>query len=219
MRSRHELRLIGITYNQIESGVYALILEEVDGRRRIPIIIGYPEAQSIECKLQEIVTPRPLTHDLMREILDEFSINLVCVEIYKLPNGVFAANLIMEAPDQSLRKIDARSSDAIAIAIRTNSPIYTSSEVLDEAGFYPADEGKRADKDDDLSGDAVTGADTDESGNSRHGSQTGIQDDDTMSKYTDRELEDMIEKYASDEKYEEAARLRRILLARRNAEK
>ena len=89
------LELIGITYNQIESGVYAVILQEADGTRRIPIIIGYPEAQSIECKLQEVVTPRPLTHDLMANMLNEFGVTLLEVNINKLPNGVFAAELLM----------------------------------------------------------------------------------------------------------------------------
>ncbi|MDE5924770.1 MAG: bifunctional nuclease family protein, partial [Muribaculaceae bacterium] len=66
MKKRHRLLLIGITYNQIESGVYAVILEEENGDRRIPIVIGYAEAQAIECKLQEVKTPRPLSHDLMK---------------------------------------------------------------------------------------------------------------------------------------------------------
>ncbi|MDE5552534.1 MAG: bifunctional nuclease family protein, partial [Muribaculaceae bacterium] len=140
MKKRHELKLIGITYNQIESGVYALILEEVNGARRIPIIIGYPEAQSIECKLQNIKTPRPLTHDLLRVIMESFELTLLCVDIHKLDNGVFAADLVMQDKDGNLRHIDARSSDAIALAIRTGSPIYTDAEVLEESGFLPRTE-------------------------------------------------------------------------------
>ena len=101
------LELIGITYNQIESGVYAVILQEAGGTRRIPIIIGYPEAQSIECKLQEVVTPRPLTHDLMANILDEFGVTLLEVNISKLPNGVFAAELLMR-DSKGMHVIDSR---------------------------------------------------------------------------------------------------------------
>ena len=130
------LELIGITYNQIESGVYAVILQEAGGTRRIPIIIGYPEAQSIECKLQEVVTPRPLTHDLMANILDEFGVTLLEVNISKLPNGVFAAELLMR-DSKGMHVIDSRSSDAIALAIRVNAPIYTTRQVLNEAGFEP----------------------------------------------------------------------------------
>lgn len=130
------LELIGITYNQIESGVYAVILQEAEGNRRIPIIIGYPEAQSIECKLQEVVTPRPLTHDLMANMLNEFGVTLLEVNISKLPNGVFAAELLMR-DSKGLHVIDSRSSDAIALAIRVGAPIYTTRQVIDEAGFEP----------------------------------------------------------------------------------
>lgn len=131
------LDLVGITYNQIESGVYAVILQEHGGTRRIPIIIGFPEAQAIECKLQEVVTPRPLTHDLMVNIMSAYGIMLEEVNIHKLPNGVFAAELVIQ-DSNSTRVIDSRSSDAIALAIRVGAPIYTTRRVLDEAGFEPS---------------------------------------------------------------------------------
>lgn len=130
------LELIGITYNQIESGVYAVILQQAGGTRRIPIIIGFPEAQAIECKLQEVITPRPLTHDLMANMMASYGITLVEVNIYKLPNGVFAAELVLD-DGESRRVVDSRSSDAIALAIRVGAPIFTSSQVLEEAGFEP----------------------------------------------------------------------------------
>lgn len=138
------LKLVGITYNQIESGVYALILEEADGNRRIPIVIGYPEAQAIECKLQEVVTPRPLTHDLISMMLISLGAKLEKVVIRRLPSGVFAAYLHIIDRDGLPVRIDARSSDAIAIAIRINAPIYTSAAVIDEAGFSPDEVRKRA---------------------------------------------------------------------------
>lgn len=134
--SRCRLELVGITYNQIESGVYAVILRQAGGTRRIPIIIGYPEAQAIECKLQEVVTPRPLTHDMMINFMEEFGIRLKEIEIRRLPSGVFAADLIFTDGSQT-RTVDSRSSDAIALAIRADAPIYTSAEVLEEAGFDP----------------------------------------------------------------------------------
>ena len=133
---RYRLELVGITYNQIESGVYAVILRQADGTRRIPIIIGYPEAQAIECKLQEVVTPRPLTHDMIMNFMNEFGIRLKEIEIRRLPSGVFAADLIFT----QTHTVDSRSSDAIALAIRADAPIYTSAEVLDEAGFDPEEQ-------------------------------------------------------------------------------
>lgn len=136
MEQKYRLELIGITYNQIESGVYALVLQQVGTQRRIPIIIGFPEAQAIECKLQDIQTPRPLTHDIMIESLNEFGVFLESVLIKRLPNGVFAADLYL-SDGKNLKIVDARSSDAIALAIRSDAPIYTTETVLREAGFDP----------------------------------------------------------------------------------
>lgn len=138
---RYRLELVGITYNQIESGVYAVILRQAGGSRRIPIIIGYPEAQAIECKLQEVVTPRPLTHDMMINFMNEFGISLKEIEIRRLPSGVFAADLIF-TDGKTTHTIDSRSSDAIALAIRADAPIYTSAAVLEEAGFDPDEQNR-----------------------------------------------------------------------------
>lgn len=197
MNRRHQLRLVGITYNQIESGVYAVILEEIGGSRRIPIVIGYPEAQAIECKLQEVVTPRPLTHDLMLNIMENFGLILNCVEIRKLPNGVFAADLIMEGSDGQLKRIDSRSSDAIAIAIRAEAPIFTSYEVLEESGFSP----KKDKKETDIQSD---------------GSGYKNSPEEIYKNYSDKELEEMIANFAKDENYEEAALLQSILRQRKD---
>ena len=138
MEDKYRLELIGITYNQIESGVYALILQQVGTNRRIPIIIGFPEAQAIECKLQEIKTPRPLTHDVMMSALNEFNIQLEYVVIKRLNNGVFAADLHLN-DGKNERIVDARSSDAVALAIRADAPIFTTEEVIREASFDPDD--------------------------------------------------------------------------------
>lgn len=231
MKRRHRLKLIGITYNQIESGVYAVILEEVNGDRRIPIIIGYAEAQAIECKLQEVKTPRPLTHDLMKSILDNFDMKLTGVEIYKLPTGVFAANLIIESADGNFKIIDARSSDALALAIRTNAPIYTSAEVLEEAGFRPratADnpQDKVRSKEEVLLSGIDNLPEIRQVIESFEGIEGIIGNDDISDKqtdeeileflqnYSDAEIEKQISKFAASEKYEVAARLKALLKKR-----
>lgn len=128
------LVLAGITYNQLNAGVYGLILQEVGGERRIPIVIGNAEAHSIECKLQEIITPRPLTHDLMTNIFRAFGLKLEKVYIKRLDSGVYAADLHLSLDDRSII-IDARSSDAVALAIRVGAPIFTSTKLLDEVGI------------------------------------------------------------------------------------
>jgi hypothetical protein len=134
MENKIKLEILGITFNQIESGVYAVILREIGGDRRIPIIIGAAEAQSIECKLQEIVTPRPLTHDLMVTMMHSFGLSITEVMLRKLPSGIFAA-FIELTNGISNETIDSRSSDAIALALRFNAPIYTTEEVMRESGF------------------------------------------------------------------------------------
>lgn len=183
--SRCRLELVGITYNQIESGVYAVILRQAGGTRRIPIIIGYPEAQAIECKLQEVVTPRPLTHDMMINFMEEFGIRLKEIEIRRLPSGVFAADLIFTDGSQT-RTVDSRSSDAIALAIRADAPIYTSSEVLEEAGFDPEENESHENAEE-------TEAHTPEQETSR---------------VSVEKLRAMMQKAAENEDYEEAARLK-----------
>lgn len=128
------LTLIGITYNQIESGVYALILQEVDGNRRLPIVIGASEAQSIECKLQEIIPPRPLTHDLTVNIMRAYGLGMKSIEIKRIDGGIFAADILLTDGERELT-IDSRSSDAIALAIRMGAPIYTTEAVLAAVGI------------------------------------------------------------------------------------
>lgn len=194
MEKRYRLELVGITYNQIESGVYALILQQAGGTRRIPIIIGFPEAQAIECKLQEVATPRPLTHDTMAATLAAFGISLIEVEIRKLPNGVFAANLLL-SDGETQRIVDSRSSDAVALAIRVGAPIYTSESVLLESGFDPDQQ-----KDD-------------ETAESPHPTP-GYADTPSSESHYDlssmslSELSEAMMKAAENENYEEAARIK-----------
>ncbi len=128
------LKVVGITYNQIENGMYAMVLEEAEGNRRIPIIIGYNEAQSIECLLQKIKTPRPLTHEFTSEILTAFGIEIESVVIKQLENGIFTADITFRNGEES-HVLDARSSDAIALAMRADAPIYTTRALLDKCGI------------------------------------------------------------------------------------
>ena len=130
------LNIKGISYSQTQSGAYALVLSEMEGSRTLPIIIGAFEAQSIAIALEtEIRPPRPLTHDLFKTFSDRFEINIKEVIIHKLVDGVFFSSLICEREGVE-EVIDTRTSDAIAIAVRFNAPIYTYENILDKAGVY-----------------------------------------------------------------------------------
>ena len=131
-----KLTIKGISYSQTQSGAYALVLSEIEGSRTLPIIIGAFEAQSIAIALEtEIRPPRPLTHDLFKTFSDAFEINIKEVIIHKLVDGVFFSSLICER-DGKEELLDTRTSDAIAIAVRFNAPIYTYENILDKAGIY-----------------------------------------------------------------------------------
>lgn len=145
MENRCKLNVVGITYSQIERGVYAIILQQENTNRRLPIVIGTSEAQSIECKLQNIKTPRPLTHDLMISCLRNYGVEIIEIYIRRLPNGVFTADLKLSSDEKTII-MDSRSSDAIALALRSDAPIYTSQEVMDEAGFDVKDTNKKQEK-------------------------------------------------------------------------
>ncbi|GAA4233064.1 bifunctional nuclease family protein [Postechiella marina] len=130
------LNIKGISYSQTQNGAYALILNEQDGDRKLPIVIGAFEAQSIAIALEkEIRPPRPLTHDLFKNFADRFDIVVKQVIIHKLVDGVFYSSLICER-DKIEEIIDARTSDAIALALRFNAPIFTYKNILDKAGIY-----------------------------------------------------------------------------------
>ncbi|MEO9571378.1 MAG: bifunctional nuclease family protein [Polaribacter sp.] len=131
-----QLTIKGISYSQTQSGAYALVLSEMDGSRTLPIIIGAFEAQSIAIALEtEIRPPRPLTHDLFKTFSDRFLITVKEVIIHKLVDGVFFSSLICER-DGVEEVIDTRTSDAIAIAVRFQAPIYTYENILEKAGVF-----------------------------------------------------------------------------------
>lgn len=128
-----KLEIIGLSFSQTQSGAYALVLGEEEGKRRLPIIIGGFEAQAIAVELENMQPSRPLTHDLFRNFAVEFGIHIDEVIIYNLKEGIFYSKLICTSGGES-REIDARTSDAIAMAVRFNCPIYTYEFILSGAG-------------------------------------------------------------------------------------
>lgn len=128
------LEIVGLSYSQTQSGAYALVLGEENGQRRLPIIIGGFEAQAIAIELEKMAPSRPLTHDLFKSFAESFSIEVQEVIIYNLVEGIFFAKLICNNEERSV-EIDARTSDAIAIAVRFNCPIYTYEFILSTAGI------------------------------------------------------------------------------------
>ena len=130
-----ELKVNRISYSQSKNGAYALILEENDGERKLPIVIGGFEAQSIAIALEKnIEPPRPLTHDLFKKFAKNFGIKIKQVIIHKLVDGIFYSSIICEK-DGIEEILDARTSDAIALALRFDSPIYTYDKILEKAGI------------------------------------------------------------------------------------
>lgn len=131
MENKIKLSVLGFSFNQSQSGTYGLVLAEEDGLRRLMIVIGTPEAQSIAFKLQGSIPPRPLTHDLFQTLLAQLGILLLEVNIYKYEDGVFFSKMILRQGTEII-EIESRTSDAIAIALRTKSPVYTSEIIMQE---------------------------------------------------------------------------------------
>ncbi len=127
--------ILGLSTNPASGGAYALILREVHGNRRLPIIIGAAEAQSIALEMEGIKPPRPLTHDLMKNIIGAFGGELTEIVIDDLRDGTFYAKLNIDS-----QQIDSRPSDAIALAVRYGAQIFVATSVMDEAGFVPDEE-------------------------------------------------------------------------------
>ena len=129
-----KLDIVGLSYSQTQSGAYALVLGEINGRRRLPIIIGAFEAQAIAIEIEKMTPSRPLTHDLFKSLAGSYHINIQEVIIYNLVDGIFYAKLIC-SDGKKTSEIDARTSDAIALAVRFDCPIYTYEFILATAGI------------------------------------------------------------------------------------
>lgn len=134
-----ELKVMGITYNPVQSGAYALLLREVNGPHRIPIVVGVAEAQSIAMRLENVIPPRPMSHDLMVSMMHAFGISLEEVYIYKFSEGIFMSELKMNDGSREI-SLDSRTSDAIALALRTGSPIFTTPEIVEKTGIFMEEE-------------------------------------------------------------------------------
>ncbi|MCS6988510.1 MAG: bifunctional nuclease family protein [Chloroherpetonaceae bacterium] len=182
-----QVDILGLSTSPQNNGAYALILFEIGGKRKLPIIIGAFEAQAIALKLENIKAPRPFTHDLVRNIAETFNINVTEVVIDELKNETFYAKVVCEMAGV-VHEIDARPSDAIAIAVRCDAPIFVSDEVMNEAGIV----------------------------DDRHGEQVGFgigseRRQETQSRSPMSKLEELNQKLSeaiSKEDYERAARIR-----------
>lgn len=196
-----KLTIKGISYSQTQNGAYALILSEVDGERKLPIVIGAFEAQSIAIALEkEITPPRPLTHDLFKNFADRFEIVVKQVIIHKLVDGVFYSSIICER-DKIEEIIDARTSDAIALALRFKAPIFTYKNILDKAGIFlkTAPKKKKSSADEDAVIEELIMGEDKESVKPKG---------EDYSKHTIQELNKMLDEAVASENYEKAARIR-----------
>lgn len=196
-----KLTIRGISYSQTQNGAYALILNEVDGERKLPIVIGAFEAQSIAIALEsEIKPPRPLTHDLFRNFAERFDIVVKQVIIHKLVDGVFYSSIICER-DKIEEIIDARTSDAIALALRFNAPIFTYKNILDKAGIYLKANPEDMDEEINELNDMLS---TTETFSSEESGKAG----ETYAKHSLSELHELLETAVQEEDYEKAAKIR-----------
>ena len=133
------IKIAGLSYSQTRSGAYALILEEEDGNRRLPVIIGTAEAQSIAIQLENLKPYRPLTHDLFVSMANSFHIEVIEVNIIRLEEGIFYSEIVCKR-EHAVIKLDSRTSDAVAIALRFKAPIYVTEDIIKKAEIISDDE-------------------------------------------------------------------------------
>lgn len=134
-----QCEILGLSSSASTGGAYAILLKEVNGARRLPIIIGGFEAQAIALEMERIKPPRPLTHDLLKILMDNLGANVVEIVINELKDNTFFARIVLESSGLT-NEIDARPSDAIALAVRSDAPIFVSESVMAAAAFLPSDE-------------------------------------------------------------------------------
>ena len=199
-----ELKIQGISYSDNTSGAFALILQETNGSRKLPIVIGGFEAQAIAIGLEKkIKTSRPLTHELFKSFAEKFGIKFNHIIISKLKDGVFFSNIVCENNDDVI-KIDSRTSDAIALSIRFNAPIFVKKDILDEAGF----------DDDEKYSEEINFTDNDffkdENSNKSYIKSKDIK------KISTNNIKKMLENSLQNEDYEMAAKLRDELNSRKS---
>jgi hypothetical protein len=195
----HKIRLniLGLSVSQTQSGAYALVLAEENGERRIPIIIGPVEAQAIAIQLEGLKPPRPLTHDLIKNMAMAFDIALLEVTIYKLEEGIFYSELLCEMNGKEIN-IDSRTSDAVALALRFRCPIYTTEEILKKSGI-------------------ILDLENEDSPVKNYSNKDDFSEPDvsTYAQYSAKELNDMINDAIQHEDYEKASIIRDELKKRK----
>lgn len=215
-----QLTIKGISYSHTQNGAYALILNEMDGERKLPIVIGAFEAQAIAIAIEEdLKPPRPLTHDLFKTFCDRFDIVVKQVIIHKLVDGVFFSSIICER-DGVEETIDARTSDAISLALRFDAPIFTYKNILDKAGIFLREQ-ELGDMDDSFDAEDDFDVAEDDEFDDEDTNDQSINDaiDEFLSivpnekqnefaEYSIQELNDMLELAVLNEDYEKAARVR-----------
>ena len=195
MDDRIKLKVLGLSYNQLQSGAFALLLAQEGGPYRIPIVIGAAEAQSIAIRIEGITPPRPLTHDLFISFAQAFGVRLREVFIYKFEDGIFSSELTFSDGDRTV-VLDARTSDAIAIAMRLGTPVYTTRAILEETGFIIENEQEDEPNHDD--GPAVE-------------PEPAATQQPKPENLALEELAKMLARLIEDENYEEAARISEII--------
>lgn len=186
-----QVDIVGLSTSPSSGGAYALVLGEIEGDRRLPIIIGAFEAQAIALELEKIQPPRPMTHDLLRDLYESLDAEVVDVVIDDLRDGTFFAKINYRRESEE-KQLDSRPSDAVALAVRVEAPIYVAPGVLDEAGIHTEEE--------ELSELAAPG------GGSASGSSSGGIEEEGMSKIEKMEVQ--LQKAIDEENYERAAELR-----------
>ncbi|BDQ02194.1 bifunctional nuclease domain-containing protein [Ignavibacterium sp.] len=134
-----QCEIVGLSSSPSTGGAYAILLKEIDGNRRLPIIIGHFEAQAIALEMEGIKPPRPLTHDLLKSVIDNLGGTVVEIVISELRENTFYAKIVLDVSGLT-NEIDARPSDAMALAVRTDAPIYVAEAVMEAASFIPTDE-------------------------------------------------------------------------------
>lgn len=203
------LEIVALSSSVTQLQSYAVVLGEVGGLRRIPIVIGSYEAQSIAVALEQIKPARPLTHDLMNNVMSSFGIDLQEVIIYKLSEGIFYALLVCER-DGEVIEIDSRTSDAIALAIRSGCQIYTYENILNEAAGFNEEEPKTEGEE----GEAPSEEGSDIPPPQETEAPKKPQPKSSLSHYTIAELEEMMQKALDNEDYDLAIQFRDELRAR-----
>lgn len=198
MTNRVKISVMGITHSQIQKGAYAVLLTEDGGPHRIPVVVGIAEAQSIVAWMERVNLPRPLTHDLFRSVTRAFGIRVKEVFVSKFEKGIFYSEITFADGDREV-VVDARTSDALAIALRSHAPIYTTREVIDETGFIAEgfDDAPASDSDTTIDDASLL----------------------PLNRLAEEELQRMLAKCISTEEYERAAEIKAAIDEKRRQQK